>query len=91
MNIQPNAEPGSFRLESNLWYAVDAPGRSRPRLPAEEMGGVYGRDPGIDAETEALIDLPGRAREFGEGAGGEEKAWRELGGKFAPWAAGRAR
>jgi len=89
VNVGPNTKPGSFRLESNMWYAVDAPGRSRPKLPAEEAGGVYGRDPGIDLAREELIDSPGRARAFGAGARGEEEAWRELGGKVAPWAAER--
>ena len=91
VNVGPNTQPGSFRFESNQWYAVDAPGRSRPKLPAGETGGVYGRDPGIDLEKETLVDSGARTREFGAGARGEEKAWRELGETLAPWAAGRVR
>jgi len=36
-----------FRVEGCFWYCVDAPARSRPKLPADEKGGAYGTDPGF--------------------------------------------
>jgi hypothetical protein len=35
----------TFRFENNHWFAEDRPDASRPRLPVEETGGVYGTDP----------------------------------------------
>lgn len=45
VNIGPGTAPETFRFARNWWYCVDQPERSRPKLPAEETDGVYGRDP----------------------------------------------
>ncbi|HNU51187.1 MAG TPA: right-handed parallel beta-helix repeat-containing protein [Verrucomicrobiota bacterium] len=45
VNIGPNTDPGTFGFANNLWYAFDAPGQSRPSLPAPESNAVVGRDP----------------------------------------------
>ena len=29
----------------NVWFCLDAPGRSRPRLPVRESDGIHGKDP----------------------------------------------
>lgn len=37
----------TFRFENNRWFAEDRPEASRPQLPVEETGGVYGQDPRV--------------------------------------------
>jgi hypothetical protein len=44
-NVGPGTAPESFTLARNAWYCLDAPQRSRPRLPTAEADGVYGVDP----------------------------------------------
>ncbi|QEH34959.1 hypothetical protein OJF2_35040 [Aquisphaera giovannonii] len=52
INVGDATEPGSFTLARNAWYCLDAPGRSRPRLPIPETDGTYGIAPGFrDAEA----------------------------------------
>ena len=45
VNVGPGTAPQTFRFARNWWYCLDEPARSRPRLPVEETGGVYGRAP----------------------------------------------
>jgi hypothetical protein len=45
VNIGPGTAPETFVLARNAWYCLDAPDRSRPRLPIAEAEGVYGVDP----------------------------------------------
>lgn len=45
VNVGSGTAPASFAFAGNAWYALDAPGRSRPSLPVEESGGVYGVEP----------------------------------------------
>lgn len=45
VNIGPGTAPETFIFRDNLWYATDRPDRSKPRLPVDETGGVYGQDP----------------------------------------------
>ncbi len=47
VNCGPGTEPKSFRFERNVWSCIDDLARTRAavRLPAEEVGGVYGVDP----------------------------------------------
>lgn len=45
INIGGGTAPETFRFEGNTWFAEDRPQASRPQLPVEEAGGVYGRDP----------------------------------------------
>jgi hypothetical protein len=45
VNVGPGTAPQTFQFARNWWYCQDEPARSRPRLPVEETGGVYGRAP----------------------------------------------
>ncbi len=45
MNIGPDTAPQTFRFARNVWRCLDDPAKSRPTLPTEETGGVYGTDP----------------------------------------------
>jgi hypothetical protein len=45
VNIGPNTAPDTFTFANNLWYCTNNPDRSKPNLPVEEKGGVYGVDP----------------------------------------------
>jgi Right handed beta helix region len=51
VNVGPGTSPKTFRLERNVWFCIDTPGRSRPQLPISEKDGVHGKDPRfVDAE-----------------------------------------
>jgi hypothetical protein len=67
VNIGPGTEPQSFRFARNFWFNLNEPGRSSPRLPTPETGGVYGQNPLFrDAETGDLRLKPqSRARKMG--------------------------
>lgn len=47
VDIGDGTDPRSFRFERNWWYCLNDPGKTKRlvRLPTEEIGGVYGRDP----------------------------------------------
>ena len=45
VNVGPGTAPETFSFARNWWYAVDRPQRSEPKLPTEEMDGVFGREP----------------------------------------------
>ncbi|KAF0245371.1 MAG: hypothetical protein FD180_1686 [Planctomycetota bacterium] len=45
VNSGPGTEPESFKFEGNAWFCLDAPARSKPKLPAAETKGTYGTDP----------------------------------------------
>jgi hypothetical protein len=45
INIGAGTAPETFKFARNWWYCQDRPERSRPKLPTEESGGVYGREP----------------------------------------------
>lgn len=45
VNVGPNTAPETFRFAKNRWFAEDRASQSKPRLPAEEKDGIYGRDP----------------------------------------------
>ncbi len=55
INVGAHVEAGSFRFERNHWLCVDRPDRSRPKLPMNEEGGVYGLDPQF--QDEEKLDL----------------------------------
>nr|MCU0750907.1 right-handed parallel beta-helix repeat-containing protein [Akkermansiaceae bacterium] len=42
INIGPGTAPETFRFTGNHWLATDAPERSKPQLPVEEVRGSYG-------------------------------------------------
>jgi hypothetical protein len=45
VNIGPGTVPETFTFARNWWYCLDDPARSQPKLPVQETGGVYGKDP----------------------------------------------
>jgi hypothetical protein len=45
VNIGPNTAPETFKFARNLWYCLDAPARSQPKLPTAEANGLYATDP----------------------------------------------
>lgn len=45
VNIGPGTAPETFTFARNWWYCLDDPARSQPKLPVEETGGVYGKNP----------------------------------------------
>lgn len=45
INSSDATSPETFHFENNGWFAEDRPQFSKPRLPVEEAGGVYGSDP----------------------------------------------
>lgn len=47
VNVGPGTEASSSTFARNLWFAADAPDRTRAsvRLPAVEQDGTYGKDP----------------------------------------------
>ncbi len=45
VNVGAGTAPETFFFARNWWYAIDRPARSEPKLPKEEMDGVFGRDP----------------------------------------------
>ncbi len=45
VNIGGGTAPETFIFERNHWFAEDRPEASKPQLPVEETGGVYGTDP----------------------------------------------
>jgi hypothetical protein len=45
VNIGNDTAPETFTFTRNLWYAIDDPSRSLPRLPVQERDGLYGVDP----------------------------------------------
>lgn len=45
VNIGEGTSPETFRFARNWWYCLDHSSQSKPHLPTEEAGGVYGVDP----------------------------------------------
>jgi hypothetical protein len=45
VNVGGGTAPETFKFARNWWYCTDRPDRSRPKLPTEEVSGVYGEDP----------------------------------------------
>lgn len=45
VNQSDGVAAGTFRFENNHWFAADRPASSKPRLPVQEIGGVYRVDP----------------------------------------------
>jgi len=48
INLGEGTAPETFRFENNHWYAEDKPQASKPQLPVEEKGGVYGQAGEVD-------------------------------------------
>jgi hypothetical protein len=72
-NIGTGTAPETFKFARNWWYCLDDPPRSRPRLPVEEVDGVYGQAPRFrDANAGDLRLQPGSPA---SSVGAE--AWRE--------------
>ncbi len=56
-NIGRGTLSETFRFARNLWFCVDAPGKSRPRLPSVEADGIYGVDPMLSAPEKGDFSL----------------------------------
>ena len=71
INIGGNTESASFTLDKNAWYAVDAPDRSRPVLPAfhgATLGQVTGVKPVFVNESGGDYRVPLTGETFPPGA-----------------------
>ena len=51
VNLGPDTAPDTFRFTNNLWFCIDRPETSKPRLPTPEVDGVYGVDPQLRDPT----------------------------------------
>ena len=69
VNAGAGTEPGSFRFEGNAWFCIDAPSRSKPKLPVVETKGTYGTDPMLTDPENG--DLRARKESPVHGAGAE--------------------
>jgi hypothetical protein len=91
VNVGPNTEAASFRFAGNSWYCSDRPAASRPRLPAFETDGLYGRSPGGLSSADGSWPSSPASPTFGASAAGEQAAWEKLGRPLVAWAASEAR
>lgn len=87
-NVGPRTKPKSFTFAENYWFNRLAPGKSIPKLPAEEKSPAGGKDPKLDKAHKPAPDSP--AKGYGAHAPGLEKAWAKHTGKFK-WAWQQAR
>jgi len=87
VNVGAGTHADTFTFAENLWYQDGGrSSASRPRLPAKETGGVYGKDPGlVSLTTSGVPDETFRA--FGHAAPGEDEAWQKTAKPLVPWAA----
>ena len=58
VNIGPDTAAGTFTFANNLWFAHDNPPASQPTLPVTEINGIYGLDPGLDADYRVSPSSP---------------------------------
>ncbi len=91
VNVGSGTSVETFTLARNAWYCLDRPDRSRPRLPVNEVDGVYGVDPSFrDAETwRSAIEAQQSCRRCGSaghefrhestGHWSEQQGWVRLG------------
>ena len=58
VNIGPEVLAGTFSFSGNHWYDSSDPGLTEAdlNLPADETGGIYGIDPGLDPADAFAID-----------------------------------
>ncbi|HEX8311115.1 MAG TPA: right-handed parallel beta-helix repeat-containing protein, partial [Chthoniobacteraceae bacterium] len=68
VNIGPDTAPDTFRFSSNLWFCIDRPEASQPRLPVAEEGGIYGIDPQFTAPEAGDLRLRSGSPAAGKGA-----------------------
>ena len=74
VNVGAHVDAGSFRFARNHWFCADRPDRSRPQLPSEEEGGVYGIDPQFQDEERLDLRLKPRSPAVNKGAPGPKRA-----------------
>ena len=66
VNIGRGTQPGTFKFTANLWYCEDRPDASRPQLPTEEVGGLYGINPKlVSPNHNSFVPQNPKARGFG--------------------------
>lgn len=64
VNIGPNTRADTFKFHDNFWYCEDEPSESKPQLPAQETGVVYGIDPKL--RSPAQNDFTPKSKEAAE-------------------------
>lgn len=68
INVGPKTAPETFTFARNLWYCVDAPAKSAPRLPSKEQDGLIGKDPGFVDAAKGDFTVPAASPARGKGA-----------------------
>ncbi len=58
INIGPGTASETYSLSRNVWYCVDKPDHSQPRLAIPEVEGRYGVDPRIQTDGAGSFALP---------------------------------
>ena len=61
VNIGSGTAPQTFTFKENFWFCHDNPSWSTPKLPSQESGGVYGKDPKLTADYKVQDDSPALA------------------------------
>jgi hypothetical protein len=69
INVGPKTAPETFTFARNLWYCVDSPAKSTPRLPTKETDGVVGKDPGFTDLAKGDFSVPATSPAHRKGAG----------------------
>ena len=66
-NVGGNTDSASFEFSHNLWYASNAPNQSRPTLPSQETGGLYGLNPQLKNPSAEDYSVPVQSPAAGKG------------------------
>ncbi len=72
INIGSGTAPETFTLARNVWYCLDDPARSQPRLPIPEEAGIYGVDPEFQDPENGNLQLRSGSRAASAGVRSEE-------------------
>lgn len=76
VDVGAETRPETFQFRGNYWFCADQPNRSRPGgLPSKEIDGVYGQDPGLQADPDGNLVLF-RSREQMHDSAREDAATR---------------
>jgi hypothetical protein len=68
VNVGPDTAPDTFAFARNYWFRIDAPERSRPKLPVDELEPQGGADPGFRDADHGDLRLSERSPARGHGA-----------------------
>jgi Protein of unknown function (DUF1565) len=67
VNVGSNTQPSSFTFANNLWFAHDAPGKSKPSLPVAETAAVVGQDPAFGGAAAGDYSIKAASPAAGKG------------------------